>query len=446
MFKRTGIFVGYSAYTLVLFIIALGAVETVFQLNDNIYKNFRYYLYDPPIYAPSDKIPYKLRKNFEDIHTRRGDFTVTIRTNSQGLRENRTIEIPKPPNTFRIITMGDSFGFAYGVEREASFQQIAEEVLNAEISGKNIEVINMGYASAYSPDAAWVYLRDEAFKYQPDAIIHVLTHTNDFGNVVQNIPFSKYDNDGLPLKVQYFPVVIDPETGHRTGRFGFEIRRAQAHFFPEYFGRNKQQNDWEMLFSYLRHGNWTSALQKIRLYQVINYFILMQQSKVGDIFNFNIGLVPQKRHRLGDEAFLRHGDAKNEYNPVGVRQRGWVITKRIYKAMNRLAKQHSARFGVVLVPDRYMIEYDPAEGESSPMARWSSTAEMERALKVNKPKQVICGFLEKEDIACLDPTEGMRQNKKEAFYFVYDAHWNAAGHGRVGELMAKWILENKWIK
>ena len=66
---------------------------------------------------------------------RENDFKVQVKINSKGLRDN---EYPyeKPDDTYRILMLGDSFTFGYGVNIEDTMAKVLEENLNKKIFKK----------------------------------------------------------------------------------------------------------------------------------------------------------------------------------------------------------------------------------------------------------------------------------------------------------------------
>mgnify|MGYP004248748133 CR=1 FL=1 len=89
-------------------------------------------------------MPSTLSANFEDVHTRRGEFNVTVRTNLQELREDRETLTLKPTDVFWIIVLRNFYGSCYDVERGESFHQIVEDLLVGTVEARKVEVVNMG--------------------------------------------------------------------------------------------------------------------------------------------------------------------------------------------------------------------------------------------------------------------------------------------------------------
>lgn len=69
------------------------------------------------------------------------EFQGVATISAQGLR-NEPISMPKSPDTFRILALGDSFTFGWGVDLADSWPKLVENKLRS--MGKNIEIINAG--------------------------------------------------------------------------------------------------------------------------------------------------------------------------------------------------------------------------------------------------------------------------------------------------------------
>ena len=100
--------------------------------------------------------------------------------NKQGWIENDDIELNKPPNTYRIFYVGDSFTEGT-VPMDESLPSLVEKHLNLEhtSSGINFEVINTG-TSSYSPVIYYILIRYYLSKYSPDLIVINVDMSDDF--------------------------------------------------------------------------------------------------------------------------------------------------------------------------------------------------------------------------------------------------------------------------
>ncbi len=105
----------------------------------------------------------------------------TLRTNSLGLRDDE-IAIPKPASTVRVLSLGESTAWGYGVNLEQTYAQLLEGWLNGprgpRRQGGSYDVVNAA-VGAYSVWQSSEYLVERGLDLQPDVVIvyHLL---NDY--------------------------------------------------------------------------------------------------------------------------------------------------------------------------------------------------------------------------------------------------------------------------
>lgn len=97
-------------------------------------------------------------------------------TNSRGIRDTREFDYRKPPNTLRVLSLGDSHTQGFEVRQEFTFSAVLERFLRHK--GKRAEVINAGI-SGFSTAEQLVLLENEGIRYDPDVVI-VGFSANDF--------------------------------------------------------------------------------------------------------------------------------------------------------------------------------------------------------------------------------------------------------------------------
>ena len=96
------------------------------------------------------------------------DFRVRITTSHQGLRDRAYG--PKASGTYRILTLGDSFTFGFGVEGHEAYPKQLETLLQTVRNPTHYEVINAGFPG-YGTHQELLYLKEEGLQFQPDLIL-----------------------------------------------------------------------------------------------------------------------------------------------------------------------------------------------------------------------------------------------------------------------------------
>jgi lysophospholipase L1-like esterase len=119
------------------------------------------------IYEPDPVLYWRLKPN-QDCHTKIGRKPVRI--NSQGTRGAEFTPV-KPPNTIRVISLGDSKTFGWGLGETETYSSRLQQLLQERAGEqRHVEVINAG-VNAYSYPQMLAYFRDTALKYSPDVVI-----------------------------------------------------------------------------------------------------------------------------------------------------------------------------------------------------------------------------------------------------------------------------------
>jgi hypothetical protein len=122
-----------------------------------------------------------------------------VRTNSFGLRSPE-VPVPKPPGTFRILLLGDSFTFGFMSGEESVFARKLERRLRDRDGASVIEVVNAGVLS-YCPLLEYLQYRHHLQALDPDLVILNF----DMSDVQDHLEYSRsavFDEHGEALFVK----------------------------------------------------------------------------------------------------------------------------------------------------------------------------------------------------------------------------------------------------
>ncbi len=123
---------------------------------------------------------------------------VPVIINPQGFRRSQPVSLEKPPNTQRILLIGDSVTAGFEVSEEKTFAALLEKKLN-ERGSQKYEVLNAG-VRGYGTDQSEIWLRREGVRYYPDAVIYVFCANDLFDNLdKKNKPYYVLRDDQMEL-------------------------------------------------------------------------------------------------------------------------------------------------------------------------------------------------------------------------------------------------------
>lgn len=451
---------GLIGYTMLCLILTLIGAELYYRFNEEAYLRAVLVAFDPPVYESSDTMPYTLAKNVDFYQFRRGEYFAHAHTNAQGLREDREIQIDKPANTFRLLTIGDSYVYGYGVERGETFQAVAETALRSRHAGKSIEIIDMGFAAAGDLYSRYIYVRDVALKYKPDAIVVDLNYSADLGRLLENRPYLENGPDGLPKSVQYKPIVINPNSHLREGRYDFETEASGQLFLsypPPALGRTPFQPSIRESFRLIEDSFAQSpydpyaicrAFRLCLIYEEYKRLQALRDPKTG-MEQFDLQLLPAKPAGLSEDIIDLPDTPKDALRPGTTRFQGWAIATKLFLGMKGLADKEGIRFGVLMIPTPEVVDYDPSLGEDQIPAKKLRSDDLAIAARLDKPSKIYGRFFEENSIPFLHPLKAMHEERIRShhdLYFHFDDHWNRYGQQVLGNLVADWVERTGWLK
>ncbi len=153
----------FACFTLVVLVVAAGAVGEA---------AFRIFAQQPKVFDLSGL--HEFRPDREWLFRGRpgveGEILGTnYKINSDGFR-GPVHAIPRPPGGLRIVVLGDSIAFGFGVREEQTFPRVLEALLAERAPAAEVEVINLG-TGGYSAWNEARLLEDVGVAYEPDLVL-----------------------------------------------------------------------------------------------------------------------------------------------------------------------------------------------------------------------------------------------------------------------------------
>lgn len=150
--------------------------------------------------------------------------------NSRGLRD-REYALIKPRGVTRVLVLGDSYTWGYGVADDEIYTEVLERSLGQR--GAAVQVINSG-VSGWGTDQEYLFLQSEGLQYQPDVVVLALFLINDPENNSSSVQYglSKPVFTDLKLTRANLPVpkpgVQAPRITSRNEALGLTVAIIEA--------------------------------------------------------------------------------------------------------------------------------------------------------------------------------------------------------------------------
>lgn len=320
------------------------------------------------------------------------EFDVAIEINSKGLRDHEFG--PKKSATTRILSLGDSFGFGYGVEAEETYAKVLEHRLNA-VGSAEFEVMNAS-ASARGIRHMIEILERHGPGFKPDVVIASFFYVNDL------------------IDIKNFP--------EHTVRGGIVMTAG--------IGGVVDQDSW------LHFGVYYSDLALLVWRAKFN----MERRAMGQAFQ--LGVMHPDGRTWSTEMLLAKPDPKNQAELAVMADRAelWKQFEVLLATLKALTEKLGAKLVLFSIPQATQTRSevwarDVADGVVS-------EGKFDRDL-ISK---MLTGICQRSEVRFLDLVTGFRATKPTGTrFFPVNRHFNVEGHAVAAKLLEEYLRKEKLL-
>ena len=121
--------------------------------------------------SPNEGLGFEFRPNVNlDLKSVKGiRYSMHVKTNSLGLREDQDIPLTKPRDTIRIIGLGDSIMFGASVDNDQTMLKWMEKF--GQRKGLRVQTLNFGIAPSDPEHTYRYFVYKKGLSYHPDILI-----------------------------------------------------------------------------------------------------------------------------------------------------------------------------------------------------------------------------------------------------------------------------------
>jgi lysophospholipase L1-like esterase len=244
---------------------------------------------------------------------------VPFTTNALGLRD-REVAPTKPPGTFRILMLGDSFTEGGGLRLEDTVAKRVEAALRAGPCRGAIEVVNAGVGS-YSPILEYLFLKNVGLGLGPDLVVLNFDMTDVHDDYIRT-RVARVGADGLPL-------AVPSDRRRETAILLPPLAKPRALGFLEPAER---------------------LLDRLALWQ------LLRRSRVGQTLFGSLRLTEERLEAVGAVGDVRYDVLAATRDGDSPRLRAaWRLTGRYLAAIHGLARASGIPFVLVAYPHPHQV-------------------------------------------------------------------------------------------
>ncbi|MBQ18703.1 MAG: hypothetical protein CMJ65_16450 [Planctomycetaceae bacterium] len=324
------------------------------------------------------------------------EFDVVVTISSQGLRDRDFSPLP-PATKRRVVAIGDSFTFGWGVRAEESWPKVVENLAN-----EPWEVINFGFPGA-SPNDYSPMITAALDHFSPSIVLVGTLQGDDLIQLVEQEPAEI--NWSVRTREWVFPTLsgwLQP-TPTTMESYRSVFRKSQA---------------------YLRSTLTPSQQRRYR----------QLSPRVRTAFEAGL-LNPSLVHTAmtNPGRFVQPVQGATEW-----RSNAESRFRRSVREWSSRCRAAGARLVMVIVPDGPYVSEASRQGMR--LVGYDVPATL---LKTTVCQEVVTDICSEFDVAVIDPVAGFREAAADGDYFELDGHFTPQGHKRLAAAVIREIGEKK---
>jgi len=299
-------------------------------------------------------------------------------TNKFGFNDH-DYPLQKTPGIFRILVLGDSFGWAGG--REGNYTAVLERQLENHYGYHRIDVVNVGYPMTHTAEQL-VILKKYGLQYHPDLLILGFFAGNDF-----------IDGNPNRKRIVVNDLYIDIDKRREHSILGYPI-----------------------------------VFQSRLLLFVKQKYRIFTEFRKAEAAEPSQPLSQEQRGTFAEETFLDIERTRLEFFSINSSRKGRFQKNINYilqsiAEMDALLKSRNIKFIVAIYPDVLQIN---ASLLKAILGRFRLRIE---DYDLDLARNILKSFLQSKDISYIDFTDRfISESREKDLYLLRDPHWNRSGN------------------
>lgn len=384
-----------------------------------------------------------------NVRFRTREFDTTVVTNRQGLREPRDIGA-RDRASVRIVAVGDSMTFGWGVDHEQAYPHVTGNVLRRGHGLAGVDVVNMGTPGT-SPDRYLRTIRRYASRLQPDVIVIGYLVGNDCPT---SLPIKVRDAAEVERVLARYAAKAHPQAprGQILARsFVFRVlhRRVYLPWRKGELGQNRAAVPGvrdpifntpnplapPIVESAIAHSPDPAAARARYRRLVATGWV--ERGLRWQISPYRVEGAILEPTGLADALFVR------EETTAAMRSE-WGLCQGLLLEMKRAAEESGARLVVLVIPSAFQLDREAIE-----FVQTLGVQTAEAMTRSRVPNDLVIDLCRRHNLACVDPLDRFRAAARDGrrLYFPQDGHMTVDGNRLLGEMLADALAPSirRWV-